>query len=452
MTMLINRFKTVVILAAAFFTMLATSGTRAQTQVPPITKTVINYLDQATGQTADDIVTYALAHNDELEALRREVEASEALVRQARLRANPSLEIGGAKNPVTPSKSLMVKGSLPLELFGRRPARVKVAEEELAVRRQVLADRERMLAAEVRAKFGETLALALKLQFADETVTAATENYNLVVSRVGEGRTAPLEQNMVLVELNRIRAIRETSEGKVEISMLELRNMIGMRPEEPLRLRGDFMNLLDPLAPQEIAVDQALGQRPDLQMSRAIEDLSQARIDQARSQGKLDASVNAGYQRMRQGFPQSGFNDLGQVVPIGEIANVFTVGVMLELPLFNRNQGTIEAAVLEKTAAQNRTAFGELTVRREVAVAYTRYKSAARAMEIYRIGVEKQAETNLEVVRQTYELGARTLLDFIAEQRRYIEIKDGFIDTQLDTYLARVEILRATNAPELKKK
>jgi len=450
--MLINRFKTVVILAAAFFTMLATSGTRAQTQVPPITKTVINYLDQATGQTADDIVTYALAHNDELEALRREVEASEALVRQARLRANPSLEIGGAKNPVTPSKSLMVKGSLPLELFGRRPARVKVAEEELAVRRQVLADRERMLAAEVRAKFGETLALALKLQFADETVTAATENYNLVVSRVGEGRTAPLEQNMVLVELNRIRAIRETSEGKVEISMLELRNMIGMRPEEPLRLRGDFMNLLDPLAPQEIAVDQALGQRPDLQMSRAIEDLSQARIDQARSQGKLDASVNAGYQRMRQGFPQSGFNDLGQVVPIGEIANVFTVGVMLELPLFNRNQGTIEAAVLEKTAAQNRTAFGELTVRREVAVAYTRYKSAARAMEIYRIGVEKQAETNLEVVRQTYELGARTLLDFIAEQRRYIEIKDGFIDTQLDTYLARVEILRATNAPELKKK
>lgn len=450
--MLINRFKTVVILAAAFFTMLATSGTRAQTQVPPITKTVINYLDQATGQTADDIVTYALAHNDELEALRREVEGSEALVRQARLRANPSLEIGGAKNPVTPSRSLMVKGSLPLELFGRRPARVKVAEEELAVRRQVLADRERMLAAEVRAKFGETLALALKLQFADETVTAATENYNLVVSRVGEGRTAPLEQNMVLVELNRIRAIRETSEGKVEISMLELRNMIGMRPEEPLRLRGDFMNLLDPLAPQEIAVDQALSQRPDLQMSRAIEDLSQARIDQARSQGKLDASVNAGYQRMRQGFPQSGFNDLGQIVPIGEVANVFSVGVMLELPLFNRNQGTIEAAVLEKTAAQNRTAFGELTVQREVAVAYTRYKSAARAMEIYRIGVELQAEKNLEVVRQTYELGARTLLDFIAEQRRYIEIKDGFIDTQLDTYLARVEILRATNAPELKKK
>ncbi|MFZ1700957.1 MAG: TolC family protein [Pyrinomonadaceae bacterium] len=450
--MLINRFKTVVILTAAFFTMLTISGTRAQTLVPQITKTVINYLDQATGQTADDIVTYALAHNDELEALQREVEASEALVRQARLRANPSLEIGGAKNPVTPSKSVMVKGSLPLELFGRRPARVKVAEEELAVRRQVLADRERMLAAEVRAKFGETLALALKLQFADETVTAATENYNLVVSRVGEGRTAPLEQNMVLVELNRIRAIRETSEGRVEISMLELRNMIGMRPEEPMRLRGEFMNLLDPLAPQEIAVDQALGQRPDLQMSRAIEDLSQARIDQARSQGKLDASVNAGYQRMRQGFPQSGFNDLGQVVPIGEIANVFTVGVMLELPLFNRNQGTIEAAVLEKTAAQNRTAFGELTVRREVAVAYTRYKSAARAMEIYRIGVEKQAETNLEVVRQTYELGARTLLDFIAEQRRYIEIKDGFIDTQLDTYLARVEILRATNAPELKKK
>ncbi len=62
------------------------------------------------------------------------------------------------------------------------------------------------------------------------------------------------------------------------------------------------------------------------------------------------------------------------------------------------------------------------------------------------VGVEKLAETNLGVVRQTYELGATNLLDYIAEQRRYIEIKDDFIDAQLQAYLARVEILRAVAA------
>ena len=55
-----------------------------------------------------------------------------------------------------------------------------------------------------------------------------------------------------------------------------------------------------------------------------------------------------------------------------------------------------------------------------------------------------QANANLLVVRQTYELGSKTLLDLIAEQRRYIEVESSFIDSLLETYLARVDIERAT--------
>ncbi len=425
----------------------------AQTQnviLPNKVETLSNYIDQTGGMKAEELVAYALANNPELEAVRREVEAAEALIKQANLRANPTLEIGAAKNPLTPSRSLMVGGSLPLELFNRRGLRVKIAETEAEVRRKILADRERLLAAEVRSKFGETLALVLKLLFVEETLTVTTQNYNLVVARVDEGKTAPLEQNMEAVELNRIRAMREISEGQAEIALLELKNLVGMPPETSLRLRGNFDDLLDPLPPQEIAVEQALLNRPDLQTARALVDLAEARIEQARAEGKFDARVSAGYTRMRQGFPQRGFDDSGQLTPIRELANVLSVGVTLELPIFNKNQGTIEASVLEKNAAQKRLEFGALTVRREVTAAFVRYERAARAMEIYRVGVEKLAETNLGVVRQTYELGARSLLDYIAEQRRYIEIKGDFIDAQLQVYLARVEILRAIGAPELK--
>ncbi len=229
---------------------------------------------------------------------------------------------------------------MPLELYGRRGARVKVAEQEAAVRQQVLADRERLLAAEVRSKFGETLALILKLSFVEETLTVTTQNYKLVTARVNEGKTAPLEQNMEAVELNRIRAMRETSEGSAEIALLELKNLVGMPPETVLRLRGDFDGLLNPLPPREIAVGQALINRPDLQTARALENLAQARIEQAQVQGKIDASVSAGYTRMRQGFPQRGFDDNGQLTPISELANVFSVGIMLDLPIFNKNQGS----------------------------------------------------------------------------------------------------------------
>ena len=261
------------------------------------------YVDQTAGMTADELVAYALANNAELEAVRREVEAADALIKQADLRANPNLELSGSKNPFTPSNSLMVKGALPLELYGRRGARVEVAEREAQVRRQVLADRERLLAAEVRSKFGMTLALVLKLSFVEETLTVTTQNYRLVAARVNEGKTAPLEQNMEAVELNRIRAMREVSEGQTEIALLELKNVVGMPPDLPLRLRGDFADLLDPLPSPEIVAEQALQNRPDLQTARALVDLAEARIEQARVGGKLDASVSAGYQRMNAGFP-----------------------------------------------------------------------------------------------------------------------------------------------------
>ena len=77
----------------------------------------------------------------------------------------------------------------------------------------------------------------------------------------------------------------------------------------------------------------------------------------------------------------------------------------LDLPVRNKNQGAIEAAVAESEATKQRREFAELTVRREVAAAYAQYDSAVRAEEIFRLGVRDPARANLDVVRQTYELG-----------------------------------------------
>ncbi|MGI8408883.1 MAG: TolC family protein, partial [Pyrinomonadaceae bacterium] len=118
----------------------------------------------------------------------------------------------------------------------------------------------------------------------------------------------------------------------------------------------------------------------------------------------------------------------------------------------NRNQGNIAAAAEMREAARNRREFGELIVRREVATAFARYESSAKAMEIFRVGVRGQASANLDVVRQTYELGSRNLIEYLIDARRYIEIENEFIDMQLAVYQANVEMLRATNSPELIKK
>jgi cobalt-zinc-cadmium efflux system outer membrane protein len=412
----------------------------------------LKYYDERSGRNADELVKVALSNNPEVTAMRREAEAGEALIRQARLRPNPSVELSGEQQVGgMGDNSFMVEGGLPLELGGRRSARIRVAERELEIRRQALAERERQLAAEVRGKFGEALAAVLKLRFTEDTLAMAEQNLDLVTAQVSEGRRPPLEQNMETVELNRMRVERETSEGTVEQRMFELRNLIGLNPDDPLRLRGDLDTLRASLPPQINAEQTAMQSRPDLRGALAVEQLATARLEQARSEGRIDADVMLGYQRMKSGFPLMGIDmETGALLPIEQRMNFFTFGVRLNLPVRNRNQGMVAAAELERQAAVNRREFGELTVKREVAAAYARYARAFRAMEIYRVGVRDRAAQNAEVVRQTYEIGSKTLLDYIAEHHRYIATENGFIDAQLEAYLAMVEILKSTNAPGLR--
>ena len=407
------------------------------------------YLDLQNGMTADEAVKFALENNGEILALRQEVESARSLVKQAALKPNPMLEASGTRQIGGMDNNVMVAGSLPLELGGRRSARIAVAQAELEIREFALKNQERLLAAEVRSKFGEVLSTIKKLEVLEKILANTRQGYQIIVAKVTEGRTAPLEQNMLLVELNRLRSLRETAEGKVETSLFELKNLMGMKPENPLRLKDDFENLIDNLPSVSEAVANALRERPDLQGARAMEKLAVARLNQARTESKIDASLKTGYQRMKSGFPLNGITDTGTLQPIESVFHYFTFGVEIDLPVRNRNQGMIEAAIYEQQAAQSRIQFGELTIRREVNVAYVRYNSAVRALTIFQNGISDQANVNLQTIWRTYEFGKNSLSDYIAEERRYLEIENEVTDALLETYLAKIEILRATNAPKL---
>ncbi|HWW77400.1 MAG TPA: TolC family protein, partial [Pyrinomonadaceae bacterium] len=214
-------------------------------------------------------------------------------------------------------------------------------------------------------------------------------------------------------------------------------------------LRGDFDDLLDALPAQADATARALDSRPDIRAARAAEALAESRIEEARASGRADAEVRAGYQRMRSGYGLSGIDERGALAPIESTSNSVRVGVSITLPVRDKNLGMIESASAELEASKRRREFLELTVRREVASAYAAYGAAARASEIYRVGVRGQAGQNLTVIRKTYELGSKTLLDYIAEQRRYVELENDYVDSILRTYLARVRVASASAAPEL---
>jgi cobalt-zinc-cadmium efflux system outer membrane protein len=171
--------------------------------------------------------------------------------------------------------------------------------------------------------------------------------------------------------------------------------------------------------------------------------LARARVRKEEAEGRWDASINVGYQRQEMGFGLNGLTDSGTTRPIQDVFHFFGAGVSITLPVRNRNQGNIAAARAETEAASRREEFATLAVRQEVEAAFTQWEAARRSFDVYERGVRDVARRNLDVVRKSHELGRLGLLEVIAEQRRYVEIEQGYTEALRHVYDAAVEIRRA---------
>ena len=407
-----------------------------------------DFLDLQRGVTEEELVTRALASNPTLLAQRQEIAMAKGNVTQARLRQNPSLTLGGLKEVNGGDNAINVSGSLPLELFGRRARRTEVAENKQEATQQGVADQERLLAGEVRMRFGQVLASIRNLMFVEQLLQINRDFLRLMEDRVREGAVPSLDADETRVEANRIETLRIDYQAKAQVALLALKETVGVDPQEVIRLKG----VLE-LAPQDYDQNQllqlAMDHRPDLALQRVNKALAKAELRSDQATGKPDASVFGGYERPDSGFSQRAFDAAGNLSPIRQTFNYVVFGLNINLPVFNRNQGGVAADTAAIQAAQSKIASVNLSLRHEVAQNLIRFNGAQARVTVYRSGVRDQSAHNLDVVRQTYSYGRTTLLDVIAEQRRYIDVETGYTDILLDAYAARIALEQAvgTNLP-----
>jgi len=407
-----------------------------------------DFLDPRGGVTEEELVTRALASNPTLLAERQQIAMAKGDVTQARLRQNPSLTLGGLKEVNGGDNAINVKGSLPLELFGRRARRTEVAENKEEATQHGVADHERLLTGEVRMRFGQALAAIRDLTFVDQLLQVNRDFLRLMEDRAREGAVPALDADEIRVEANRVETLRIDYQANAEVALLALKETAGIDPEESIRLKGALE-----LAPQDYDRKQllqlAMDHRPDLGFQRANEALAHAELRSDWAKGKPDASVFGGYERPDFGFSQRAFDAAGNLAPIRQTFNHVVFGFDINLPVFNRNQGAVVADTAAIQAARNQIAAVDLNLRHEVARNLIRFNGAQARVAAYRSGVRDQAAHNLDVVRQTYSYGRTTLLDVIAEQRRYIDIETGYTNILLDAYAARIALEQAvgTNLP-----
>lgn len=258
------------------------------------------------------------------------------------------------------------------------------------------------------------------------------------------GGTPPLERDLVEVELRQHQTGRLLAAGRADAAVVQLKPLLGMTPDEPLVL-GDTLEALVAGPASEAAVEPpaSIAERPDVRQAEARVTLADARVDQARREGRVEVSLFGSYMRMDAGFPQQGIGATGALERVRGRFHYLAGGATILLPLFNRNQGQIAAARAERAGADARRDATELAAGAEVAAARARDAHAQRAVSLYTGGVRTLARQNLNVVRETFDLGRATVFDVLTAQRRYLDIEQAYTTALHEAWDARVALKRA---------
>ena len=394
------------------------------------------YVDEQSGLRLDDAIARAIAQEPTTRAVRAEVETSRGLLQQAGLRPNPTFSLDYRTEPGGTDNLTTAGVEWPFDLF-RRSARVQTAQRELDAAAFAVTERERILVGEVRMQYGVAAAAVRELAIATETVAAVERQFGLVRARVETGSTPPLERDLINVELNRLRAIQRLAAGRADTTVIRLKQLLGMTPDAPLVLGQSIETLVAAVvatAPPAIPLSET---RSDVRAAEALVAVADAKIDQAHNEGRFDLSLYANYMRMDAGFPQLGFNAAGSLERVRGQFNYFTGGAMFIVPLLNRNQGQVAAAQSERIAAESRRDATLLAARAEVASATARDQQARQAVDLFQDSIRSLARQNLDVIRETYELGRATIFDVLAEQRRYLEIERDYTNALREAWEAR---------------
>jgi cobalt-zinc-cadmium efflux system outer membrane protein len=408
----------------------------------PVSATLSVYVDPVQGSSSSDLVRRALTANAELAAVRLDIERARARLRQTSLRPNPAFDFEQTTGRWTGShgeRETSIGFALPLELGGKRQRRIDLARLELEAADAEIADRERRLANEVRASYAESLSALRELQITEELNDVDVQTVRVVEVRVTEGDATPLEQNLLRVEIDRLRARRALVEGRLQAALLKLKNITGTPPNEPLRLREELTAPVFAQPPDSIdaAVDIALRTRPDLKLARLNEDAARAGLRLARAQATPDVTAFSKYTTNRAVFDDT---------PVGVLRDkdrLLSFGVSISIPLFNRNQGAKAEAELAISQAGRRREFAEQLVRAEVQSAYKRYEASRDAVAIYEQGVLDRSRQNIKTIRGAYELGAFRVTELLSEQRRFVDSQREFTEALAEYYRALADLQSA---------
>jgi len=349
-------------------------------------------------------VSEALSAHPLLAAGAERTRASEAQRLQAGLRPNPRLilQLENLRAWGTPGWAYgrdadsFVYLSQLFETAGKRERRVEAAQ--LAVRRAEL--ELELLRRQVAARVKQAYWVAVGAQRQHQILLQTEQTFRQVIEyhehRVREGAMAEADLLRVRLEGERLAIAANAAALEAERTRIQLFREMGRTQFEPVELTEP---LEAPAVPAVVPDPlRALEARPEMQLARLAVEQARAGLRLAEAGARPDLDLLLGYKRT------AGFNTL-----LG--------GVQWNLPLLNRNQGTIAAARAEMRAAESSLAATEALIRAEVRAAAAEYElRRGQLLESSRL-LRAQAAESARIAQAAYREGGTDLLRLLDAER-----------------------------------
>jgi cobalt-zinc-cadmium efflux system outer membrane protein len=396
-------------------------------------------LQTTAGISFDQIAQTALAQNKGLQAAREQLRQAVGRLKQAALRPNPSLDVSSATDVLFANEGengFGVTLSQPFELGGKRAKRIQVAEAEVELANAEIADSERQLIGQLRAAYLRAVETAARLNFFESNRGLNQQMAQVMTVRLSSGDASRLESHLLQAENNRLEAQRLSAESQLMQEMFELRKLAGISPADEFSLEALPTTVSRSRETESDLIEAAFRNRPDLRAARVREALANAGVILARAQV---APTIVGSVRYGRDPNISRFATATQPRAF-EKDSVLEFGVSIPLPLWNREQGSIQEAASKVSQATAEREALENTIRMEVTAASRRYDSAVRSLELIRGGVVGEAEAGFSITQLAYRLGDAKLTDVIFQQRSLIDAQLAELAAQAELAIAQANL------------
>lgn len=363
----------------------------------------------------------AMARSPTLAAAQREVEAAQGALMQAGVYQNPSLDLE-VEDLRSGNRTTTVTWNQPLDLSGKRSARVAAAEHALEATRVLRASREAQLKADVTATFLSTLLSQERVRLAQESLAIARSGSLAASKRVQAGKVSPLEETRSKVAEANVRLELVQAQGELSAQLQELRALLAGGVAFDL-LDGNALQL--PSLPSIDILQDRVGQSPAIRQAQLETRRLSALADLEQAKRTPDLSFSLGLQRSQQGGPSTAI-----------------VGVSIPLPVFDTNRGNLVEALRRKDKSEDDARALELRLRADLAIARQRLEVASQEVTAVSSEILPAAQDAFRAAAQGFELGKFDYLDVLDAQRTLLQARSQYLRSLGDSHRAVADVSR----------